>query len=235
MVHALVSAKTQTVKEIKKNSKRKKINKLILKLIIIFIIIFLIALVLNKIIIETRYSFTDKETGIEFISEGFHIKEGFRIFSQDENYLVVFNYNPVDQNYLSSITDGIVYIQSMLSAKNKNTILLISVIDENNNLIYCQSNQGDLYENKELTSEECLTLIQSDLSTIIVDYPSKEYTTSKVILNLSEKLLFIKPKSNKDVYPSLNISINQMFPDAVLIEDSLGDVSKKISDLNISN
>ncbi len=231
MAQALVSAKTQTVKEIKHNSLMKRRKKLIIKLFLIFVVIILLALILNKIIIENRYYFTDRESKIKFISEGFHIKEGFEIFSQDENFLVIFNYNYTDTNYLSSVIDGIVYTQSMLSAKNKNVILLISVVDEENNLLYCQSNQGSVYENNELNKEECLSLIDSNFSTIMVNYLSSGNTSSQVILNLQEKLLIVIPNKKEDVYLSLVISFNQMFKDARLIEESLGNVQEKINNL----
>lgn len=230
MAQALVSAKTQTVKEIKHNSFIKRRNKLILKFFLILVVIILLSLILNKIIIETRYSFTDKNTKIKFISEGFHIKEGFEIFATDENYLVVFNYNYQDENYLSSVVDGIVYAQSMLSAKNKNVILVISVVDSENNLLYCQTNQGSVYENNELTSQECLSLIDSEFSTILVSYPANE--SSLVVLNLSEKLLLIKPSKKEDVYSSLLISLNKMFKDAKLIEQSLGNIQEKINSVD---
>lgn len=229
MAQALVSAKTQTVKEIKHNSFIKRRNKLILKFFLILVIVILLSLILNRIIIETRYSFTDKDTKIKFISEGFHIKEGFEIFGNDENYFVVFNYNYQDENYLSSIIDSVIYVQSMFFAKNKNVTLIISVVDSENNLLYCQTNYGDIYENKELTSQECLSLLDSNYSTIIVYSPKEE--RSLVILNLSEKLLLIKPSKKEDVYPSIFISLNQMFKDARLIEKSLGDVQEKINSI----
>lgn len=233
MAQALVSAKTQTVKEIKHNSLIKKRRKLIIKFALIFIVIILLALILNRIVVENRYSFTDRESKIKFISDGFHIKEGFDIFSQDDNFLVIFNYNYSDTNYLSSIVNGIVYTQSMLSAKNKDVILLISVVDQENNLLYCQSNHGSVYENNELTKEECLTLINSDYSTIMVNYISVDKKYSEVVLNLQEKLLLVNPNKKEDVYTSLVISFNKMFKDARLIEEALGNIQDKIN--NIEN
>ncbi|NCP72463.1 hypothetical protein GW835_03690 [archaeon] len=227
MVQALVSAKTQTVKEIKKKSSIKRRNKLIVKLILITIVAILIALILSKIVVETRTSFTNND--IDFKSVNFHIHEGFEIFGTDKNYLLVFNYYYQDTNYLSSVIDGLVFSQSMLSAKNKNTILLISVIDNENNLLYCQSNNGNVLENIELTSEECLSLLDTNHSVIMVNYPFGDVEKSEVVLNLNEKLLLINPKSKEFVYDSLYVSFNQMYKDAKMIEDSLTDIQNKLS------
>ncbi len=232
MVKPLVFSKTQTVKEIKTISNKRRKGKILLKLFFIIIIVVLLAFIINKISIENRYSFTDKQTNIHFSSKDFHLKEGFEIFSKDQNYLVVFNTLENDSNYLSQVTDGLVYVQSMLFAKNKSTILLISTSDENKNLLYCQSNLGDIYENKELTVEECLELINNDYSTIFVDYAYPEYVSSEVTLNLAEKLLSIKPMSSKDAYYSLVISINYMFKDAHLIEQNLGDIQERIKNIS---
>jgi hypothetical protein len=226
MVQALVSAKTQTVKEIKDYTKKKKRKKLILKLVFIIIIVFLIALVLNRIIIETRYSYTDKETEIFLKSENFHLKEGFEVFSTDQNYVVVFNSLYDDQNYLSSITEGIVFIQSILFAKNKNVVLVISLVDKDNTLISCQSNLGNIYENIELTREECLEVINKDVSTIVVQYPM--YEDTKILLNVSEKLLVIEPKEKKDVFPALSLAVDHMFSDSRLIREVILDVEKNL-------
>lgn len=227
MVQALVSAKTQTVKEIKDNTKRKKRKKLFLKLFFIVVIVVLLALVLNRIIIETRYSYTDRDTGIFLKSENFHLKEGFEIFSTDQNYTVVFNSLYSDQNYLSSITEGIVFIQSILFAKNKNVVLVISLVDQDNILISCQSNLGDIYENVELTREECLEVINRDVSTIIVQYP--KYDSTKVLLNISEKLLVVEPKDKKDVFPALSLVVDEMFSDSRLIREVILDIEKNLS------
>jgi hypothetical protein len=230
MVQALVIAKTQTVKEIKKISSIKRRNKLIFKFLAIIIIVFLIALLLNKLVIENRYSFTDKKTNIYFKSNNFHIKEGFDVFSKDVNYTIVFNSLYSDQTYLSSVTEGLVFFQSMLHAKNKNVILIISLSDENNNLISCQSNLGNIYENKELTKDECLILIKSDRSTIMVDYPYESYINSNVLLNISEKLLIIKPSKAEDVYASLSLISNQMFSDSEFIKSTILDIQNKVND-----
>jgi len=232
MAQALVSAKTQSVKEIKKKSGIKKRNRLLFKVFSIIIIIVLIAFLLNKVVIENRYSFTDKKTDIFFKSDNFHIKEGFDVFSKDVNYTIVFNSLYSDQTYLSSVTEGLVFIQSVLHAKNKNVILIISLSDENSNLISCQSNLGDIHENKSLTKEECLSLIQSDRSTIMVDYPYPNYTRSQVLLNVSEKLLVIKPSKAEDVYSALNIVVDKMFSDSELIKSNLLDIQNKVNDNN---
>lgn len=233
MQKALVSAKTEKVKDIKKKSNKRKRNKLFLKMFLIFLIVFLIALTLNTIYLRERYSFTDPVTGIVFESKGFHAKDGFRVFSKDENYLVVFNSFYEDENYLSNITESVIYLQSMLSAKNKSTVLVIAVSDFEKNILTCQSNLGDVYENIELSRDECLDLIYDTekYSVIFVDYPFSEYTLSKVRLNLSEKIVSINPSSKEDVYFSIVLLINEMFDDAPLTEQNLELINQRIREL----
>ena len=232
MVQALVSAKTQSVKEIKKRSSIKRRNRLIIKIILTSVVVILIALIFNKILMDNKYSFVDSENNINFLSYGVAIEEGFEQFGQDENFLLVFNNYYNDDNYLSSVIEGLVFSQSMLSAKNKNTILLISVVDEENNLLYCQSNNGNVQENLELTKEECISILDTNRSIIMVNYPFSTVKKSDVILNLDEKLLVVNPKLPKAVYHSLYVSLNQMFKDASEIEKALEDIQDKLNNQN---
>lgn len=234
MAQALVSAKTQSVKDIKKKSFIKKRNKLFIKIALILIVLVLIALILNRLVVENRYSFTDKQTGIKYKSENFHLKEAFEIFSQDQNYLVVFNYMHDDSTYLSSILDSISFVQSILFAKNKEVTLVISTLDSQRQLVSCQTNYGNIYENITINYQECVDLVDSNYSVIFVDYPYAEIENSKVTLNLSQKLLYIKPNKKEDVYFSLRGSLVQMFKDFVIIEKNISDVQDLFNDENFS-
>jgi len=235
MVQALVSAKTQSVKDIKRRSFIKRRKKLIIKLFLIIVVLVLMALILNKLFIEYRYSFTDKNTNIKYVSEDFHLKEGFEIFSQDQNFLLVYNHVSDDVTYLSSVVDSISYTQSMLFAKNKNVILVISTLDSQRNLVECQTNFGDISNNMTIDAEECFALINQDNSVLFIDYPFPELDKSLVTLNLSQKLLYIKPNKKEDVLPALRGSINQMFKDFSIIEKNILDVQDKFYDLNYLN
>lgn len=231
MQKALVLAKTESVKNIKEKTRKRKNSKLLFKLITIIIIVILIAFIINTISLKQKYSFTDPITGIEFKSKNFHIHDAFEIFSQDDNYLIVFNTLYNDQDHLTNITESVIYVQSMLSAKNKDTILLISVSDENRNLITCQSNLGDVYENVELSTEDCLDLIYSELSVILVDYPYPEIIDSNVEINLVNKIVKIRAKDKTDIYFSLVLLVNEMFDDAPLTEENIKLINERIQEI----
>jgi hypothetical protein len=231
MVEVLSSAKRQSVKEIKKNAKHKRIKKLITKWSLIVIIIIVLVFLIKSFLIQNNNSFIDQSTGIKFSSKDFYVVDVFEILAADNNFFIVFNINPGDINNLSTITDQIIFLQSTLSAKNKNNTLIINIMDDQRRTISCQSNLGDLYTNQELTKDECTNLLKSDTTSIIVDFPDPSLEESNVYSSVGEKYIYIKPKSLDDLNKSVLLSLSMMFDDIASIKKRV-DVIKQNIDTN---
>lgn len=159
------------------------------------------------------------------------MKDDFLKFSLNEKFVVIFNYNSSDLNYFVEILESITYVQSIFYAYNKEVILVLAEVDAQHNLISCQTNQGDLYQNEFLTSEECLSLINEDLALFVVDYPFPNNHESNITLNTKENILHISPNKLQDVYKSILIVANQMFDDISKTQDIINKVQEKLGNL----
>jgi len=232
MVEVLSSAKIQSVKEIKKRAKIKAQRKLLLKWALIIVIIIILFYLINSFIIDDKYSFEDRDSGITFYSQDFPVKDSFSIIANDKNLILSFNIHPEDINGLGLFTDQIVYLQSIFSAKKISTILVINIMDSERKTISCQSNLGDVYVNEELTKEECDKLLHSDITVFAIDYPDVNLEESKVQVSVSDKYIFVSSKNKQELDKSILLIASYMFSDLLDIQKSIDDIKNKVNDQN---
>jgi len=243
MSQALSNAKVQSVREIKKKAKSKKINKNITKILIYLIIIIILFMFVKVFIIDneldiqdifhSKQEFESIEGGIKFHSIDFPIRDSLVILERDNNITISYNSNINDQNYLTSIIQSINLFQGVFSNKGKITTLVINTVDEQNNLIKCTSNLGDLYTSKDLNIEECNNLLNTNNTLIFIDYPNKELEETKVLINVEDKLVHISPKNTAEVNTSVQLVLKSMYEDIEQVVDNLNNF-KLDQDLNIS-
>ena len=129
MVEVLSSARTQSVKEIKKRAKIKKRNKLIVKWFLIIIIVLALAFLIKNYILDNKHSFVDQTTGITFYSKDFYVRDVYKILASDRNISIVFNIGSKDINSIGDFTENIVYLQSVFSANNLSPVLIVNIMD----------------------------------------------------------------------------------------------------------
>ena len=239
---ALSKAQVTSAKELKKNAKKKKRNKKLVKFFIILLIVLLIALVAfilyNKEINyyfnpSNQYTYKDKNTEIKFHSKEFYIKDAFDIISDDQNFIVNFNiYNNHLKN-LTEYTDQISYSQSVLNAKNKTSILVLSIYDQNNNLSYCQTNLGDIKSNQELDSNKCKALLDNKDYSLLNFYLPIDNKSSDIFLDAKNNNIKVLPKNKQDFDNSVKLVFGLLFSDINEINNSIKEFREKINSKNI--
>ena len=199
MVEVLSKAKVQSVKEIKRNAKIKRRNKLLIKLAIVIVILIVIAFLITNFVITNKSNYVDKSTGISFSStDGFYVNDSFKILSKDQNMLLVFNIPYNDSNQISKIINDITYLQSVFTYFQKNTTLVINVMDNKRTTISCQSNLGDFNKSVTLNRNQCVNLLDTNKESFIIDFPNSSLNKSQVVSSVSEKLIYIKSKNKND-------------------------------------
>jgi len=229
MVEVLSKAKIQSVKEIKKQARIKKRNKLLVKLAIVIVILIALAFLITTFVINNKSNYTDKSTGITFSStDGFYVNDSFKILSKDQNMLLVFNISYVDSNQISKIINDITYLQSVFTYFQKNTTLVINIMDNKRTTVSCQSNLGDLNKSVTLNRDQCVNLLDSNRESFVIDFPNTSLNKSQVVSNVSEKLIYIKPKSFSDLDKSINLVLTMMFGDVSNLQKKFDSVSKNI-------
>ncbi len=235
MEQAISQAKIQTAKEITQRAKEKKIRKNIV--IYVFIIIALLILVyfVYHFIQVNKYGFVDKESGITFSSGDFYLVDAMNSISNDSNYLLVINVLPEDTNSISSIAPQMSYLLSIFAAKNKNVVFIINIMDSKRATISCQSNLGDIYTNQELNREDCLALLNSGSSSIIIDFPTSSIKESIVTVNanIGQRYIYIQTKTSQELDRAIYLTVRQLFSDIDKIEEAINYVRQNLdNDIN---
>jgi len=228
MVEILSSVKTQSVKEIKKRMRLKKRNRLLIKLAIILIIVIVLAFLINNYVMTNKYSFVDKDSGILFVSKDFYVNDVFTVLSNDSNYMIIFNIKLKDMNKIGQLTDQIVFLQSVFAAKNRSNILVINVMDDQRRTINCQSNLGDLYTNNELTKDECDALLDTTITSFIIDFPDVSLEESIVYSSVGEKYIYIKSNSQENLDNSVLLVLSMMFDDLQSVKNAISNIRNKV-------
>jgi hypothetical protein len=231
MSQALSTAKVQSVREITKKAKQKKINKNITKIIIWIIVIVVLFMFVKVFIIDnkldlnnifnSKQEFRSTENNIDFYSVDFPIRDSLLILEQDSNITISFNTNITDENYLTNIIESINLLQGVFNNKKKNTILVINTVDEQNNLLKCTSNLGDLYTSTDLNISECNNLLNKDNTLIFIDYPNENLEETKVQISVDNKIIHISPKDIQDVKISIQLILRSMYEDIEKIVNNL--------------
>jgi hypothetical protein len=244
MSKALSSAKVQSVREIKKKANIKKINKRITTIVIILVVLVLLGMFFKSYIIDenglqslknifSNNTFEDEELGIKFYSQDFPVSSALDILEKDTNFNIVYNTNIEDQNYLSNVYQTINTTQSIYSSKGKNVTLIITSLDNSNNLITCATNFGDINRSEQIDSNTCEDLIKRYRTTIIIDYIKPQLEDSTVKINVDEKLIIVNPKSKDDLDRSILLILKAMYSDYEETISKIKYFNDKIKDLNM--
>ena len=235
MEQAISNAKIQTAKEITQHAKDKKVKKNIL----IYILIVLALIVLTYFVIHfiqlNKYGFVDKESGITFSSGDFYLEDAMNSISNDNNFLLIVNVLPEDTNSISTVASQMSYLLSVFAAKNKNMVFIINVMDSKRSTISCQSNLGDVYTNKELTRDECLALLNSGTSSIIIDFPKSDIKESmvRVNANIGQRYIYIQTKNKEELDRAVYLTTRLLFSDIAQIEDAINKIREGLgNDIN---
>ncbi len=239
MMKPLSTAKLQSVREIKKKAKIKKINKTATT--IIFILLLLVVIFFSaKIFFIDNLDFSNifsnnqeykvTELGITFLSNDFPVMDAINILEQDKNVTLLYNVPYDNQDYLLTIPDLFYIYPSAFSAKGKHITIVIGLLDENNKIVSCVSNIGDIYKNEEISLEECQEIITKKNTLINIYYPREDIKETKVHLMVEEKIIMIVPKDTEDLHAATYLLLKGMYEE---FDDIMREIDSFSVDQNI--
>jgi len=234
MPEALVVAQSQSVKEIKEKSKIKKIHKIVTYVIIAVVIIAVIGYLSYNYINKTKFEFKMTQSGVAFYSNDFPVADAMNILSQDNNVLLVLDFKEKDLNFLANISESVIYMHSVLGAKQKNVLFVINTLNDERRIVGCQSNMGDIYENKTLTADECKLLLDSNRTSIIIDYPDNSLKNTSVYASVTEKFIYIKSDDTDGLKRAVQGISELLFSDIDEINKSIENFNKSFNDKSLS-
>jgi len=237
MVKALQAAQVQSVREIQKKADIKKTNKtvsIVIVTILVLLIVSFISYKAHNYYQETKFDFKETEMGISFYAKDMAIRDALAT-AVDSN-IVVLSADTIlnDSNSIADATEPIVLFTIMLTAKNKNTIIVINAIDSKNQLSFCSTNYGDIYTSVDVNKEECLKIIENATSIISIDIPNQNIKESRVNIYPLEKRIEIKPKTNTDMLLSTYLILKSNYPELEKVLSKTEIVKNKLAQ-NLNN
>jgi len=123
------------------------------------------------------------------------------------------------------MTKPLILFQGVLSAKQKRVILLARVF-EGNSLKYCQTNDANVLVNREISIEECNSLLSSYIPKIMINKPDS--TLKQTTIVLENNSITISPKNEYDLMNASYAVLRTMFED---IEEIIQNMNKIITAL----
>ena len=234
MARALVTAQVQSVKEINKKAEIKKWNKKITTIVLVVLILSICAVFVynffqGKNFQRIKYDFSESELGVTFYSNEFSIADSLNIIKQDKNITLVFTIDEKDINNLSDFSESISLFMYLFSANDKKVTQIVNVSNKNS-ILYCSTNYGDIYSNEDISAQECLSLINSADTLIVLKYPQSTLNESAIYLNASEKNVLITPKSLEDLSISTYLLLKSMYPNMEKTLESIYKIRESLTD-----
>ena len=126
---------------------------------------------------------------------------------------------PENSYMLSSVT----LFAAVLADKEKNLVIVARVLDDNGNLVKCQTNLGDVKVNKELPLDECRGVLADSTSVrVLVSLPDPGLSRVRVVVE--ENLVHIRPNSFESVSHSTFVFLEALYEDSGEIIDRVNTI-----------
>ncbi len=235
MIKPLSTAKLQSVREIKKKAKIKKMHRQITTIVFIVLLLLVVFISLKTFVIDDfsfsnifspKQEYKETELGVSFLSNDFPVMDAISILEQDKNITLLYNVPYDNQDYLLTIPDLFYIYPSVFSAKGKHITIVIGLLDENNKIVSCVSNLGDIYKNEEISLEECVEIITKKNTLINIYYPREDIKETNVHLMVDKKIIMIVPKDTEDLHVATYLLLKGMY-------EEFDDIMRKIDSFSI--
>ena len=190
--------KTEHKKHVSKKEFLQK-NKLLL-----FGVIFILVVFILFFFFMNTYKYSFVLGGVKFVSNEYTPTEFFNDFKTKQTVYV----SPVmiDTKADPIVVNVLNLWQIVLIGNNINAIQLIRATNENGNILYCYTNDGNVLMNKQITLNECNEIINDSKNTIILIEVGNE---NKAVLSKNKLVVYSQVNSIN----ATNFSImKQIFP-----------------------
>ncbi|MFH1587319.1 MAG: hypothetical protein ABID38_05660 [Candidatus Diapherotrites archaeon] len=198
--------------------------------IVVSAIVILLILAFAYIIFQDmnkRYEYEFVEENIKFASN-YNPPGEYLISLKNENEFIIsptfYERGPAT----AIMTGSLVLFNSILIANGKDVVTLGRVVDPENNLLYCQTNEGDVLVNEKIELEECKNMLNTDEKAIIfIELPNENLDISEAILEKNR--ITIRPNSSDEVSRVSFVVLKTMYSDSEEIIAQINEILGKIS------
>jgi hypothetical protein len=154
-----VRKKTNPTNKKTKQKKKKQIPKLSKNNIYIILGSIIVLIIIILLFFNQSYTYQINRSGINYYSNEFTPTESFNQLKNQETVYV----SPLLEENNASVffTNAMNLWQIVLIGNDINAIQLIRV-EENNEFVYCYTNEGNVKESKQITVEECNQILNNE-------------------------------------------------------------------------
>jgi len=158
---------------------------------------------------------------INFYSKDMVVKDAL-ITATDNNKIVVSVHTIFeDSNSVVNATEPLIFLTSMLTAKQKEVTVVVNIFDDKGNLINCLTNYGDVMRNEDINREACLLITDNAEAIITLDIPNPALNESRVNIYPLDKTIEIKPRTKDAQIMSVYLILKSNYPE---LEETLSKI-----------
>ncbi len=178
---------------------------------------------------EQEFVYSEEINGIIFYSDSFSSPQKY--FSEtvkERNSFIFVSETNADKSNLVEVSKQIALVSGILSATNKNISSVVYVLNENNNLDYCQTNFGDKSKNEQLTKRQCKSFLEnsSDFK-FVVKFP--EENSSKPSVEMYNNSFVINTTKSEDGTLVLQQLFVAMYSDSDQIINKINEILHSVT------
>lgn len=191
----------ETKKEKNNSSKKSFLQK---NKLVVFGVIFVLVIVILFFFFMNTYKYSFVLGGVKFVSNEYTPTEFFNDFKTKQTVYV----SPVmiDTKADPIVVNVLNLWQIVLIGNGVNAIQLIRATNENGNILYCYTNDGNVLMNKQITLNECNEIINDSKNTVILIEVGNE---NKAVMSKNKLVVYSQVNSIN----ATNFSImKQIFP-----------------------
>jgi len=179
----------------------------------ILVVVIILAAIGLAFLLLKPHAFELAEKSVVFYSDEMPIQDGLNSFVENRSFLVaveMMESSPFNQAQANAST----LFSVVLIGNQKSVTQLVMVLsNQTNELLSCQTNFGNLSQNKEITAEECRSFLDSfQGGKVLINWPDSKLSRSEILVKNGS--LEIHPSGSSAVQLAAYSALKKMFSNA---------------------
>src|SRR3989344_2897632 len=196
----------------------------IITAVVVFLILVSAFIIITKT--GTQYKFEAEDKGIRFVSNYENPSDAFAEFSKRSSFIVSPSFiedSPVN----SKMGEAQLLLATVLVTEGKKTTQTVRSIDQQGKILFCATNDANVYVNREIGASECSEQLANE-SAIIFLIQQPNVSLLKPEIELKEGAIEIRPRTYEEAPDVAFAAINAMYPNSRQIVARVNDLIGKV-------
>ncbi len=187
------------------------------KFLIIGAVVLVLIIALALFFSMPKYKYSYNINGVSYLSNDYVPSEFFKEMKSNNDIYVSIDTGTQTRDQM--VVDSELTWLVVLKASNKNAIMLNRAIDENNNVAFCVTNDGNISVSKRIDASSCAALLKDD-------------SKMKILISIGEENAAYLSKNSLKIFATGRDTISvvnqlvvlQAYPDANALLNSVNDI-----------